>query len=93
MPLILPPTATLETSDRQLRLALPDLTGKVVGFIDNTKPNFNHLADDRGDLLIKKFGVRSVVKQRKHSSSRAASEALMSTMVESCDAVVVGSGD
>ncbi len=93
MPMILAPTATLGTSALQLRRTLPDLSGKVVGFIDNTKPNFNFLADDLGDLLIKKFGVRNVIKQRKHSSSRAASEKLMTAMVESCDAVIIGSGD
>jgi len=39
------------------------LKGKVVGFIDNAKPNFNHLADDIGELsgLETKLGERDEV--------------------------------
>ena len=31
---------------------LDSLSGKVVGFIDNTKPNFNHLVDDLAEVLV-----------------------------------------
>ena len=33
----------------QAQQLLAGLAGKVVGFIDNAKPNFNHLVDDLAD--------------------------------------------
>jgi hypothetical protein len=35
---------------------LATLAGKVVAFIDNSKPNFSLLADDLGELLMAKYG-------------------------------------
>jgi hypothetical protein len=93
MALILDPTASCGRPAQQLRRTLSGLSGKVVGFIDDTKPNFDHLVDDLGELLVKRYGVSTIIKERKHSSSRAASEALISKMAESCDAVITGSGD
>ena len=36
---------------RRVFKPLATLQGKVVGFIDNSKPNFNFLADDLTELL------------------------------------------
>ena len=44
---------------------LETLQGKVVGFIDNSKPNFNYLVDDLAELLSRSYGVARVVKHRK----------------------------
>jgi len=35
---------------------------KVIGFIDNSKPNFNHLVEDLSQVLIEKHGVKQVIK-------------------------------
>ena len=69
------------------------LAGKVVGFIDNAKPNFNHLADDIGDLLMQKYGVKQVIKRRKRAASVPAPEAVYKEYVEQVDLVITGSGD
>jgi hypothetical protein len=69
------------------------LRGKVVGFIDNAKPNFNHLADDIGELLMAKYGVKAVLKRRKRAASVPAPEAVYREYVEHCDLVITGSGD
>ena len=52
---------------------LTTLQGKVVGFIDNSKPNFSFLADDLGELLRAKYGVKKVVRHRKPTASVSAS--------------------
>jgi hypothetical protein len=39
--------------EAQRRLGPVNLSGAVVGFIDNAKPNFNHLIDDLADLLTR----------------------------------------
>ena len=93
MPMILAPTATLGTSALQLRRTLPDLSGKVVGFIDNTKPNFNHLVDELATVLKSRYGVKDTMKFRKRAPSIAAPEEIMGEVTTHCDLVITGSGD
>jgi len=69
------------------------LAGKVIGFIDNSKPNFNLLVDDLAQILIEKHGVKSVVKRRKKSASQGAPAEVMNELVGQVDAVITGSGD
>ncbi len=72
---------------------LDSLEGKIVGFIDNSKPNFNHLADDLAELLVLRHGVASVVRHRKRGASMPAPEQVMADIAEKCDLVITGSGD
>ncbi len=69
------------------------LTGKVVGFIDNTKPNFNHLVDDLADVLISNYGVKKVLKRGKRVQSVPAPEAVYAELEADADIVITGSGD
>lgn len=87
------PTAPSENQPRELQRTLDGLAGKVVGFIDNTKPNFNYLVDDLADLLVSKYGVSSVIKRSKRVSSIPAPDALIKELSEQCDLVITGSGD
>ena len=91
--LILDPTAPGGSAPRHGRKALDDLKGKVVGFIDNAKPNFDHLVDDLAELLVSRYGVASVVKHRKRSASVPAPQAVYADVKEKCDLVITGSGD
>jgi len=72
---------------------LSGMTGKVVGFIDNAKPNFNHLADDIGELLMARYGVSRVLKHQKRSASTPAAAEVYQQYAEECDLVITGSGD
>ena len=82
---------------KQERMALPplpeDLTGRVVGFIDNTKHNFDRLADGLGALLQERYGVRAVIHRRKANASTPASPELIAELSKECDVVFAGSGD
>lgn len=73
--------------------SLDTLAGKVVGFIDNSKPNFNLLADDLAALLIKRYGVASVVRHRKLKAASPASPEIIEDIRSRCDVVLVGSAD
>ena len=73
--------------------ALASLAGKVVGFIDNAKPNFDALVDDLGELLLNKYQVSRVIKRRKSSASLPAEPQVISELAEACDLVITGSGD
>ena len=73
--------------------ALTGLKGKVIGFIDNAKPNFNHLVDDLAELLVSRHGASRVVKRKKKAASVAAPDAMYKELAEQCDLVITGSGD
>jgi hypothetical protein len=87
------PVAPCLTQPNQSRQSLDSLAGKVIGFIDNSKPNFHHLVEDLSQLLIEKHGVKSIIKRRKRSASQGAPETVMRELVEQADAVITGSGD
>ncbi|HET7158908.1 MAG TPA: hypothetical protein VFI62_07920 [Burkholderiales bacterium] len=72
---------------------LSGLAGKVVGFIDNAKPNFGLLADDLAELLKTKYGVARVVRHRKPSASVPAKPEVIESLSAECDVVITGSGD
>jgi hypothetical protein len=72
--------------------SLDSLQGKVVGFIDNAKPNFQYLVDDLADLLVAKYGVQAVVKHRKRGQVPV-DEGALANLADKCDAVIAGSGD
>lgn len=87
------PTAPRHEAPAGKTRALANLSGAVVGFIDNAKPNFNHLVDDLAELLAGKYGVKRVVKRRKRSASVPAPDEVMDEIAKTCDVVITGSGD
>ncbi|MPZ43989.1 MAG: hypothetical protein GEV05_11395 [Betaproteobacteria bacterium] len=91
--LVYDPVAPCLTAPQSSRRSLDALAGKVIGFIDNSKPNFNLLVDELATLLPARYGVARVVHRRKRSASQAASETMLQELVEQCDAIITGSGD
>lgn len=91
--MIFEPTAATRNTPQPLRRVLDGLEGKVVGFIDNVKPNFHFLVDDLAELLIGKYGVFSVIKRRKRTASVPAPEDIIADVTRQCDLVITGSGD
>ena len=89
------PTAAPRGPDtaRAPAAALSALTGKVVGFIDNAKPNFDVLARDLGEPLKSKYGVAHVLVRRKPSASVPARNEVIAELADACDVVITGSGD
>lgn len=91
--LVYDPVAPCLTQPREARQSLDRLAGKVIGFIDNSKPNFNFLVEDLAQILLEKHGVKSVIKRRKKSASQGAPETMLNELVAQADAVITGSGD
>ena len=87
------PTAPSPDATQNLRHSVGDLSGKVVGFIDNSKPNFNLLIDDMAELLTTRYGVKAIVKRGKRSASMPATAQMIDELAAQCDLVVTGSGD
>ena len=93
MVLLYDPTAMRRPEPEKAGLTVATLSGKVVGFIDNAKPNFNHLVDDLADLLVAEYGVKQVIKRRKRSASVPAPDEIVRELADQCDVVIAGSGD
>lgn len=72
---------------------LRTLSGAVVGFVDNAKPNFHYLVDDLAELLQSRYGVARVIKKRKSSASIPADPEVIAALSGECDVVIAGSGD
>lgn len=74
--------------------ALPSaLRGKTVGFLDNTKANFDRLAAQMGDLLRERLGVKAVVHRRKANASTQAASETLDELAKTCDLVFAGAAD
>lgn len=74
--------------------ALPrDLRGLTVGFLDNTKTNFDRLAADLGALLVERLGVARVVHRKKANASTPAAREIVEGLAKDCDLVLAGSAD
>jgi hypothetical protein len=78
-------------------IAIPALprawSGKSVGFLDNTKANFDVLARQLGALLQERYGVREIVHRRKANASTPAAPDIVAELAKRCDVVFAGSGD
>jgi len=84
----------VESSERVSVPPLPgDLTNRTVGFLDNTKPNFDRLAAELGQLLRERQGVKVVVHRRKPNCSSPAPPELVAELAKACDVVFAGSAD
>jgi hypothetical protein len=74
--------------------ALPrDWAGRTVGFLDNTKSNFDRLTRHMGELLRDRLGVAQVVHRRKANASTPAAADLVAELIKTCDVVFAGSAD
>lgn len=90
---VMNPTAPPPGRGPQQRKLLDSLAGKVAGFIDNSKPNFHHLVDELGALLIDRYGVKYIVKHGKHVASIPAPAVMLQDLQDRCDFVMTGLGD
>ena len=92
MTLLYDPSAPSENKALPL-MKVGDFAGKVVGFIDNAKPNFDLLVRDMSELLTRKYGVAEVIVRRKRGASMPADDAVIAELAEKCDVVITGMGD
>ncbi|MBI3967894.1 MAG: hypothetical protein HY329_19830 [Chloroflexi bacterium] len=69
------------------------LDGKVVGFLDNTKHNFDRLCDEVAGLLTDQCAGVEFRRVRKANPAIPVPPELLTTLLTQCDVVVTGSGD
>ena len=66
---------------------------KVLGILDNAKPNADRRLDMVAELIAKKYERAGVVKRRKPGASRGAPQEILDELARECDFVIVGVGD
>jgi hypothetical protein len=67
--------------------------GRTVGFLDNTKANFDRLTRGIGELLRERYGVKEIVHRRKANASTPAAPEIIAELSKQCDVVLAGSAD
>jgi hypothetical protein len=90
---VLSPVGELRTATLPLPSLPRGLRGLTVGFLDNTKPNFDRLVEGMGAILRERFGVKQVVHRKKANASTPAPPELIHALAKDCDLVLAGSGD
>ncbi len=90
---LLDPTAKPHDDEKPLAQRLKDLSGKRVGILDNTKSNADVLLTRMAALLREQHGAAEVIHRRKAHAAIGATNELLDEMAESCDLVLLGSGD
>jgi hypothetical protein len=74
--------------------ALPvALRGLTIGFLDNTKHNFDRLVEGIGAILRERFGVSRIVHVKKANAATPAAPDIITTLAKECDLVFAGSAD
>lgn len=76
------PTAGGSKAKIALAPRAPDLAGKVVGLLDNTKEQADIILETVAEVLREKYGVAKVIIRRKEYYSRPASQALIDEMAK-----------
>jgi hypothetical protein len=93
--IVLSPEGKAQTSAAKVA-GLPqftDLRGKVLGLLDNSKPNADKLAERFAELLKEKYGVASVITRRKLTAQQGAPKQYLDELAAQADIVLSGLGD
>jgi hypothetical protein len=90
---VLSPVGETRTSGVTVPALPRDLGGRTVGFLDNTKPNFDRLVGEMAELLRTRFGVRQVIHRKKANAATPAPPDMVAELAKQCDVVFTGSAD
>jgi hypothetical protein len=70
-----------------------ELRGKVLGLLDNSKPNMDKLAERFAAQLTEKYGVAKVISRRKLTAQQGAPKEYLDELASQADFVISGLGD
>ena len=93
--IVLSPEGKTPTSESRVA-ALPrfsDLRGKVIGLLDNSKPNADKLEERFAQLLKERFGVAGAITRRKLTAQQGAPKQHLDELAAQADFVLSGLGD
>jgi hypothetical protein len=90
---VLSPVGELRATATTVPAPPAQLRGMTVGFLDNTKHNFDRLVEGIGPLLRERFGVSRIVHLKKANAATPAAPEVIATLAKECDLVFAGSAD
>ncbi len=93
--IVLSPEGKPQTSAARVA-AVPrftELRGKVIGLLDNSKPNADKLGERFEQLLREKYGIAGVIKRRKLTAQEGAPKQYLDELAAQADFVLSGLGD
>src|SRR5215813_9851591 len=93
--IVLSPEGKAQSSGTRVA-ALPrftELNGKVVGLLDNSKPNADKLEERFAQLLRERLDVAKVVTRRKISAQQGAPKEYLDELAAQADFILSGLGD
>jgi hypothetical protein len=90
---VLSPVGVVARTSVAVPVLPADLAGRTIGFLDNTKSNFDRLTTGLGEMLRERHGVKAVLHRRKANASTPAPPELIDELGKHCDLVFAGSAD
>ena len=90
---VLSPVGVVATQSMAAPSLPRDWNGRTIGFLDNTKSNFDRLTGGIGELLRERYGVKAVVHRRKANAATPAAPEVIAALSKECDVVFAGSAD
>ena len=93
--IVLSPEGKARTSAQRVPALprFPDLNGKIVGLLDNSKPNADKLEERFEERLRQMYNIAGVVRRRKISAQQGAPKAYLDELAAQADFVISGLGD
>ncbi len=90
---VLDPTSDPEPVEASMAFRPDTLDSKVLGILDNAKPNADKILDMVGEIVAKRYNLAGVVRRRKPDPSKRAPQEMLDEMAEECHFAIVGVGD
>ncbi len=93
--LVLNPIGVVNRTVREIG-ALPPLAsldGKVLGFLDNSKPKADALEAAFEQRLRERFNIAGIVRKRKLTAQQGAPAAMLDELAQKADVIINGLGD
>jgi len=93
--IVLSPEGKAQSSAARVAAVPPfsDLRGKVVGLLDNSKPNADKLEERLAALLKERHGVSQVITRRKITAQQGAPREYLDQLASQADFILSGLGD
>ena len=89
----LDPTDEAQPLEKKLAGAVPELQGKVVGFLDISKPKGDIFLKRLEELLLERYRIKEVIHSRKPTYTAPAPMALREELASRCDAIIEALAD
>jgi len=86
------PTAHKPDSYVELAARPTDLTGKIIGLLDNTKEQSDLILRTIGEALCERYGSGGIVLRRKEHYSKPATPEMIKELSDQVDVVIAGLG-